>query len=908
MANAYFTSDAGTSVTGLDLNNDGIADIVQSDAFTDAGSVSVIYGSTEGFDASVDLDALTSIDGFTLTGTDAGDEFGYVLAGANDLLDKGQDALLIGERATGEVHVVFAGDTTTTFTVTGLPVLADGMSLTALGDFNGDGIGDFAIGAPDAGDGLTFPGEVYVIYGSADLSGTTLDVSTLDGTNGFVINGFEQDASAGTAVAGAGDLNGDGFADLIIGAPDTDDGFNTGAGAAYIVYGSGTVGATEDISTTSLDVTTFTGLGPGDAFGSAVDGGSDVNGDGEADVIISAPLSDPNGTNSGAAFVFFSTQPTDGLDVNSLDGTNGFAIEGLSNGDELGADVALLGDVSGDGIGDIGVLTRSGDLYIIYGTTTDTGGSVDLSTLGTNGGADGVVFTNLFEGDANTQVTLTPLGDINDDAGISINDIGISATGLGGTPLAAINILGGTENFAAMQSAAGSSGGTIDFSAISGDVPFVGTDVGFTITGARATMTEDDPSVQGTLVITPTGSDPVPNFSSDSVQGALGLFVISSNVWTYTLDASSVTALQALDAGDIVLDRAVLTADDGTKKEINVTINGVDDPAFLSLGAGLSVAGNIARTAGSIALTDVDEDDAPTFPAVALQGTYGKLLIDDGGTYTYVITNPAVTTLSGGSTFTDTFDVTASDGSVHQVTVTLGAPVTLDFDDNANEIFTSFADDTINAFGGDDTINAGAGDDTVNAGEGDDSVTDALGDDTVNGGNGNDTIVLMAGNNTVNGGAGADFITTGFQNDTINAGAGNDVIKAEGDGGFLFGNNRITGAEGDDTMMGGAGVDTFVFGTNDGSDTIGKIISVTETPTGFDAIVSGRDFQAGIDEIELVGFTTATQTAVTEALNGTANGTLSSSGLDTVFNAEGTQITLVGVALSTLEESDFIFA
>ena len=94
---------------------------------------------------------------------------------------------------------------------------------------------------------------------------------------------------------------------------------------------------------------------------------------------------------------------------------------------------------------------------------------------------------------------------------------------------------------------------------------------------------------------------------------------------------------------------------------------------------------------------------------------------------------------------------------------------------------------------------------------------------------------------------------------------------------------------------------------SDGNDEIGLITDVTETLIGFDATTNGPAFQPGIDKIQLNGFSAATQTAVTEALSGTANGVLFADAADTVFSAEGTIITLTDVSLITLEESDFIF-
>ena len=93
-----------------------------------------------------------------------------------------------------------------------------GRSVSAAGDINGDGIDDIIIGADNADPNGNNSGESYVVFGSASGFGAALELSALDGTNGFVINGIDADDRSGTSVSAAGDVNGDGIDDIIIGA------------------------------------------------------------------------------------------------------------------------------------------------------------------------------------------------------------------------------------------------------------------------------------------------------------------------------------------------------------------------------------------------------------------------------------------------------------------------------------------------------------------------------------------------------------------------------------------------------------------------------------------------------------------------------------------------------------------
>jgi len=107
--------------------------------------------------------------------------------------------------------------------------------VSSAGDVNDDGVDDLLIGAPRAN---TWVGESYVVFGGAFLgSGGTIDLDSLDGTNGFVLNGIGRGDNSGRGVSSAGDVNGDGIDDLIIGASGADPNGNLSAGESYVVFG-----------------------------------------------------------------------------------------------------------------------------------------------------------------------------------------------------------------------------------------------------------------------------------------------------------------------------------------------------------------------------------------------------------------------------------------------------------------------------------------------------------------------------------------------------------------------------------------------------------------------------------------------------------------------------------------------
>jgi hypothetical protein len=198
------------------------------------------------------------------------------------------------------------------------------------------------------------------VFGHAGPFEASLDLAALDGTNGFRLDGIDPYDGCGQSVASAGDVNGDGFADVIVGAPRADAGGDTNAGESYVVFGSSSgFGASFDLA--SLDGTNGFRLDGIDAYsdtGASVAGAGDVNGDGFDDVVVGAQFADPGGVDqAGESYIVFGRAAGFGasLDLATLDGTNGFRLDGIDAYSDTGASVAGAGDVDGDGFGDLAI-------------------------------------------------------------------------------------------------------------------------------------------------------------------------------------------------------------------------------------------------------------------------------------------------------------------------------------------------------------------------------------------------------------------------------------------------------------------------------------------------------------------------------------------------------------------------
>ena len=243
----------GSVASAGDVNDDGIADLVIGawNAISAAGKSYVVFGRAGlGSSGSLALSSLNGTNGFVLNGDQMGDQSGHSVASAGDVNDDGIADLVIGafnaNSYAGKSYVVFglAGlgssgglalsslNGTSGFVLNGEQADDEsGYSVASAGDVNDDGIADLVIGAYNAN---SYAGKSYVVFGRAGLGSTgNLALSSLNGTTGFVLNGGPGDES-GLSVASAGDVNGDGIADLVIGAPYAN---NSHAGKSYVVFG-----------------------------------------------------------------------------------------------------------------------------------------------------------------------------------------------------------------------------------------------------------------------------------------------------------------------------------------------------------------------------------------------------------------------------------------------------------------------------------------------------------------------------------------------------------------------------------------------------------------------------------------------------------------------------------------------
>jgi FG-GAP repeat len=336
--NNHFGYAAGTAG---DLNGDGYDDIVIG-AYHWHGFRGRVYLYTAS-DA-----GLGGTPALILTGDAPNDYLGRSVAGANDVNGDGYDDVVMAAQGygnyTGRVYLYTGGPnglSGTHLSIVSGEGSADsfGESLAAAGDVNGDGYGDIIIGAIGYGD---FMGRAYLYAGGP----TGLSTGPM-----WIATGESADSSFGRSVAGAGDVNGDGYSDVIIGAPD----YNNSTGRVYF-YAGGPGGLRAD------PMIILTGEKPQDDFGWALAGAGDINGDRYDDVIVGAHRFN---NLTGRTYLYLGGP-------HGLSATAALTLTGEEPNNFFGHSVAGVGDVNADGyddflVGAYGYDGSRGRVYLYLG-------------------------------------------------------------------------------------------------------------------------------------------------------------------------------------------------------------------------------------------------------------------------------------------------------------------------------------------------------------------------------------------------------------------------------------------------------------------------------------------------------------------------------------------------------------
>ncbi len=651
-------SDAG------DINGDGIDDVIIG--APNINTSYVVFGKETGFDVNLNLDTLDGSNGFKLNSTAANQGLGNAVSGAGDINGDGIDDLIISDPFrdssaynSGSSYVVFGStsgfaadfDLSTLNGNNGFKIDGEGgrdylgISVDDVGDVNGDGIDDLIVGANGADNNGNYSGSSYIIFGKTTGFAANFDLSTLDGSNGFRIDGKAYDSDLGVSVSDAGDVNGDGIDDLIVGASG-DGSNNTLPGSSYVVFGK-TTGFAANFDLSTLDGSNgfkIDGKEQFDDLGRRVSSAGDINGDGFDDLIVVGvdPDTDTNYVIFGKGSGF---DPS--FDLSSLDGSNGFSIkEETINNVPSPLSISSLGDFNGDGFDDI-ILgdyqeNINGRSYVIFGNNSGFGPTLDLATLdGSNG-----FKINGSPGYKSAGYSVSGAGDFNNDG---FADLMVSSE------YQAPDFTNFYRTY-------------VVFGGASNQVPTI-------TSGSNFNLDENT-----TLVTTITATDPDGDNLSYAIAGGTdsSLFTIDST--TGELSFNNAPNFESpVDADGDNIYEVEVTADDGNggtdTQTLNITVDDVNESP-LANEDNFSTDEATAFTTANVLSNDGDPDpiDNINFSNFDTTGTLGLVTYNGDGTFNYD-PNGQFESLAVGETAIDSFSYTIDDGNGNTDTATVNVTI-----------------------------------------------------------------------------------------------------------------------------------------------------------------------------------------------------------------------------------------